>query len=193
MNTLRARTGQLWPRITVGLLSSIHLLRDFALLFIAVRVDSFSKFHQYSSGLTPEEQDKVVRGILIFGAAICAAIDFTALYAALRKSITATKASLAFWCFQMASAILSISLVVLVLFLSEETRRNLPEFSAFTSLHFFLNTAVQLFYGWALLVMLRDARGQSRNEWGRLTRPDEKGVFEEAGPVSPTGEGYIRI
>ncbi|KAF9204872.1 hypothetical protein BGZ49_004770 [Haplosporangium sp. Z 27] len=103
------------------------------------------------------------------------------LYAAVRKSPAATKFLFVFYCINMV--IICVAMLLFVVFYSlidEEARRNLPSFPDSRWLIFSL--VFYPFYGWSLLVFLRDTRGQARNKWGRLLKNTEKDT-ESAGPI----------
>ncbi|KAI7819374.1 hypothetical protein BC939DRAFT_460096 [Gamsiella multidivaricata] len=182
MTDLKTRFARVWPRLVVGLWASHDLLTDLGILYIGLRADSLLKngyFRGYLSN-SPEEEERIVKATLIFVGGLFSVIDVVALYAAVRKSITATKISLAVWCFRMAASFLTLLFMSFVLFLSDETRDHMPRPGVQAVCLWVMRLFSQLLYGWSLVVILRDLRGQGRNIWGRLVGPHEQPVYEEA-------------
>lgn len=91
----------------------------------------------------------------------------TALIAALLKSVNTAKVALGLFCFQLGSSIVGVLFLVIIIFSMDKKPQ--PD-AAIVVVAFMILAAllVQSLYGWLLLVMLRDLRGQPRDSLGRL-------------------------
>lgn len=128
-------------------------------------------------GLFPEEEFRVVKLVFVIMGSLTVITNGITLYAAIRKSTWATKASLVFWFGQMSWVVLFVmSALIAVLSMSDRDRRELPRPSAWNWIKMTLNVGSTLFHGWALLVFLRDVRLRQRNVWGQLVK--NGGIFE---------------
>ncbi|KAG0046334.1 hypothetical protein BGZ83_008495, partial [Gryganskiella cystojenkinii] len=190
MSTLKQRIAQQWPRFTVGLFAVWGLLSGLAFLWFGVHLNSLMAKKLLDSlsesGLGPEEEDRIVKVTFIIMGSLVAMTNGIALFAAIRKSAWATKASLAVWFMQMSWVVLFMLLAVMtVLSMSHDDRKGLPRPSAWDWFKMALDVGTTLFHGWALLVFLRDLRHQQRNVWGKLVKTG--GVFE----YQPVGEGPL--
>jgi hypothetical protein len=128
-----------------------------------------TRFYLDTFALKPNESQQAVRNIQVASYLFLLVGYSSALYASLRKSIPATKIALGVWCLQMGClAFMLIFLVVFYLSINEETRRALPPIDSFAVFVASVGLFIQFTYGWSLLVMLRDIRGQPRDAQGRL-------------------------
>ncbi|KAG0291856.1 hypothetical protein BGZ98_002831, partial [Dissophora globulifera] len=117
-----------------------------------------------------EGKDTAAKGTLLALSTLGIIIDTIALYAIFRRSVTATKMSLVLWCLQTLLVVIGALIF----------REGFSDFTLSTCLSVAMHFLGKLLYGWALLVVLRDLRGQRRDEWGRLVNMDEKSVFDES-------------
>ncbi|KAF9088066.1 hypothetical protein BGX29_010037 [Mortierella sp. GBA35] len=193
MTTIKQRIAQQWPRYTVGLYAVWGLLSGLASLWLGVHLNSFTdkKFlHPLGqSELGPEEEDRLIKTTFLIMGSLMAITNAIALYASIRKSVWATKASLVFWIAQMGAVSLFVIMALIALLsMSDEDRRELPRPSAWNYVKMALDIGLTAFHGWALLVFLRDLNHRSRNVWGRLVKSG--GVFEYE-PVPVVGPVHL--
>ncbi|KAG0026409.1 hypothetical protein BGZ82_009483 [Podila clonocystis] len=129
MANIKQRIAQQWPRVTVGLYAVWGLLSNLATLWLGIQLNSFVNNRKFlganhssiDSGLGPEEEDRVIKSTLIIFGALFTLFNAIALYAAIRKSITAAKTSFIIWVIQMSWVVM----VLVILFISlMGTQRN---------------------------------------------------------------------
>ncbi|KAF9903125.1 hypothetical protein EC991_004151 [Linnemannia zychae] len=193
MTTLSVRLAQQWPRITVGLYAVWGLFNNLAALWLGIRLNTFinnPKFfsalgpHNEDSLLGPEEEDRVIKTTLIIFGTVFAFLNGVALYASIRKSVTAAKTSLIVWIVQMSW----VALALVIFFISwmgmtDRDRDQIPMPQGTDYLLMAFEVSSNLFHGWALFVYLRDLRNRQRNIWGFLVKTG--GVFEYEPVVNP--------
>lgn len=145
------------------------MLLTLSLLSLFRALPESTQFYLDTFSLKPNESQQAVRNIQVASHLFVLVGYSSALYAALRKSIPATKIALGVWCLQMGSlAFMLVFLVVFYLSINEETRRAMPPIDNFALFVASVGLFIQFTYGWCLLVMLRDIRGQPRDALGRL-------------------------
>ncbi|KAF8927367.1 hypothetical protein EDD21DRAFT_403699 [Dissophora ornata] len=186
MVAYQTRVAQLWPRAFVGIWSVSNIYDTIAATFHDPQVLTSKGFHLDSFLLSHKDDPEIPDTVCFSIVATLILIDLASLYAAVHRSVPATKFSLAiFWFRIILSAVLLMSDVV-KLFLDGTVLKNfLPlvlVFGAFTEYAIF---------GYSLVVMLRDFRGQPRDKLGRLLAESESGVFDEE--VSSTPHGPLNI
>ncbi|KAF9923334.1 hypothetical protein FBU30_006604 [Linnemannia zychae] len=136
-----------------------------------------------SSSMGPEEEDRMVKATLLIFGIYSVIVNSIGLYATIRKSVAAAKASFIIWIIQVSWICLSIVLLFIALFsLSERDRDQLPKPSAKAYVQVFVDLLRTSIHGWALFVFLRDLKGRQRNALGFLVK--EGGVFEYE-PLEP--------
>ncbi|KAG0028958.1 hypothetical protein BGZ81_004265 [Podila clonocystis] len=111
MANIKQRIAQHWPRVTVGVYAVWGLLNNLAILWLGIQLNSSANNPKFIGGLGPEEEDRVIKTSLIIFGVLFALFNAIALYAAIRKSITAAKTSLIIWIIQMSWA--AIALVIM--------------------------------------------------------------------------------
>ncbi|KAF9342629.1 hypothetical protein BGX26_007158 [Mortierella sp. AD094] len=126
----------------------------------------------------PTDAFPALTGVIFF-ACLSIILNSVDIYAAVRKSVTATKISLVFYFIGLVLFAFGILVGVWVyIFGTGETRELLIP----VDIQFVLSAIYEVVYGWSLLVLLRDARGQARDKWGRLLNY-KNGELESAGPI----------
>ncbi|KAG0273280.1 hypothetical protein BGZ95_010903 [Linnemannia exigua] len=185
MANIKQRIAQQWPRVTVGLYAVWGLLNNLAALWLGIQLNSFVNNRKFlgaynlsmDSGMGPEEEDRVIKITLIIFGTIFALFNATALYAAVRKSVTAAKTSLIIWIVQMSWAAIALVLVYITLMgMPESDRDQIPRPSTGDCVMVGAEFLLTMFHGWALFVYLRDLKDRQRNVWGFLVKTG--GVFE---------------
>ncbi|KAF9357845.1 hypothetical protein BGX34_009195 [Mortierella sp. NVP85] len=183
---------QWWPRLFVGSLASIRLLLDTPTYVAAM----FFAHPQFPTNIPPEEQGRLAEAIICWMLAITTLLNLIALYAVSRKSVTATKISLAAWGFEAISLTLLVTLLTAMAIASETFRASLAHLR-FNSIFLFTSFLAQMLYGWSLVVYLRDLRGQPRDAHGFLVKDGEKGVVKtstsNSSLTSTSKDGAIRL
>lgn len=129
-------------------------------------------------------------GIIGCMLAINSIINVIALYAVARNSVGATKFSLAAWIFGVVSITL-LAIVLLAMIIAGEVIPALSINLLFTP----ISVLAHMAYGWALLVHLRDLRGQPRNVYGCLVKDGETGAVDTSISISTLTpeDGAIRL
>ncbi|KAF9984274.1 hypothetical protein BGZ65_000725 [Modicella reniformis] len=197
MINIGSKIARHWPRIIVALVASYRLFSDAAAFTIAYNNQTQARenrpceyrdlqhsnngdnnnnnnyyfhngdyHHHYSSLCLSEDQERIVRGFVFIIAMLTTIFNTIALHASIHKSITATKTSLKVWCSQMGCLALTMLLMDV-----DQTHKAINYLSRWEVFRFQHSLCINLLFGWALLVMLRDLRGQARNSVGILIEP----------------------
>ncbi|KAF9083154.1 hypothetical protein BGX27_004232 [Mortierella sp. AM989] len=164
---------QQWPRYIVGLFASYDILNGLNMVLSGIQYDMV-----YHSG-----DEAVTKASLLVGGSLSIIFSSITLYAAIRKSATAAKFSFVVFCYSMGLLVVLIALMTAVIIIAgKEVLKEIPPIGETFIFAVILGVALQSVYGWSLLVLLRDTRGQARNKWGRLlTERDED--IKSAGPI----------
>ncbi|KAI1321796.1 hypothetical protein EDD11_000072 [Mortierella claussenii] len=173
MSTLSERIAEKWPRYVVGIVSAWSLIQDMMGFYIAFFVMN-NRFLSY--------EDEVARKMLITALVISTVVYTISLYAAVKKSLTATKISFYIWVFQIVCTVISLAILLFLVATQGPVDSNIP-FGGPQIARLILGLTLQFVIGWALFVYLRDLRGQARNAWGRLVQSAGHGDIEGAGPI----------
>ncbi|KAK3848257.1 MAG: hypothetical protein J3R72DRAFT_430276 [Linnemannia gamsii] len=184
MTTIKQRIAQQWPRFIVGLYAAWGILNNLATLWMVIFLETVPKTKLYralhsSSEVEPEDTVHMFKTTLIIFGTVFAFFNSVALYAAVRKSITAAKTSFIFWIVQMSwAAIALVFLFITLQGMSDSDREQVPLPHPSTTDYVMVGVEFLLtgFHGWALFVYLRDLKDRQRNIWGFLVRTG--GVFE---------------
>ncbi|KAF9426519.1 hypothetical protein BGZ94_006394 [Podila epigama] len=175
-----------WPRIVVAL----YCIRGFYTLPALIKdaEDAFDtdaqsiaqdgKNDTASSELEDNVfQQQMILSFQILASALLGSYNFLGLYAAVRKSILASKINLLFSLVTMLFNVLGYAMAFLLFLIRIKTRgdilQDIPQDIDFYIFFCKLNLAVFL-YGWASFVMLRDYQGyRNRNVFGFMRRQTE--------------------
>ncbi|KFH74065.1 hypothetical protein MVEG_01278 [Podila verticillata NRRL 6337] len=181
MVTLKQRIAQQWPRFTVGLYAVWGIVFGLSSLWLGLHLNPLTDEKLLQSFdvliLGPEEEYRLVKSMLVIAGSLAVITKGIELYAAIRKSRWATKASLMFWFARVSWFVLfGIMALISVLSMSDRDRREFLRSSAWNWINMTLGVGSTLFHGWALLIFLRDVRLRQRNVWGQLVKTG--GVFE---------------
>ncbi|KAF9169127.1 hypothetical protein BGX21_007282 [Mortierella sp. AD011] len=193
MVALKQRIAQQWPRFTVGLYAVWGLVTGSAILWLGLQLDSLADKNLmipfYDSGLGPEEEDRLLKLMFTITGSFMVITNGIALYAAIRKSVWATKVALVVWFTEICWFVLIMAMTLIALLsMSDRDRRELPYPSVWKCVKIMLRVGSTLFHGWALLVYLRDLKLRQRNIWGKLVKTG--GVFEYE-PVEAVGPLHL--
>ncbi|KAG0001707.1 hypothetical protein BGZ80_005651 [Entomortierella chlamydospora] len=170
MVAIRQYVAEQWPRYVVGLFGTYGLLS--AIYLIASTGRSVRKN-------PPTEDERIGAIVVLIFASLSLIQNSVVLYAAVRKSVAAVKFCLVIYCLGLVVSVISILMLAVAFFSGdEESRKTIPHIGSQVILSIVLNIA----YGWSLLVLLRDVRGQARDKWGRLLNY-KNGELESAGPI----------
>ncbi|KAF9342638.1 hypothetical protein BGX26_007143 [Mortierella sp. AD094] len=169
MVAIREYMAQQWPRYVVGFFGSYGLLDA---IYILATFD-------YSVLKNPPTGGDLVALIALLVLACSSLIlNSVVFYAAARKSVAATKISLVFYC--IGVVLFGITVLFLMAFIIGGV---IPrEMWGQIGGEIVLTAILEAVYGWSLLVLLRDARGQARDKWGGLLNY-RNGELESAGPI----------
>ncbi|KAG0341426.1 hypothetical protein BG000_009127 [Podila horticola] len=190
MVALKQRIAQQWPRFTVSLYAVWGLIAGLSTLWFGLQLNSLTEKEFLNlTGLGPEKEDRLVKLWFVFIGSFSVITNGIALYAAIRKSVWATKASLVVWFAEISWFVLFFCFALIgFLSMSDSERSDLPRPSAWDWIKITLNGGLTLFNGWALLVFLRDLKHRQRNVWGQLVRTG--GVFEYE-PIGAFGAVHL--
>ncbi|KAF9398991.1 hypothetical protein BGZ94_005840 [Podila epigama] len=173
-----------WPRHVVGLFAIYGFFsRACRLFYVAKHMHSLDEIiTDYTPGSMSPEQETVWSTILVVITGIIAAAYYIlVLYSAVRRSLQATKAALLGWAFGMALEVLNWAHIFWWILADapspEEGERQIGRLL----LQMLPRWIMDVFFGWSLIVWLRDQRGQERNIFGILrTENQYLLVHEEA-------------
>ncbi|KAI8602381.1 hypothetical protein EDD21DRAFT_427102 [Dissophora ornata] len=171
MVTFGTRVAQLWPRVFVGIWCVMDICVRIAISFQDLQVLTSRGFHLNSFLLSHKDNYKIPDSILFSFVVVPILVDLVTLYAAVYRSIPATKFSLAIFWFKVVYITLLLVMIV-------PTTFHGTALDDFPLAIVFASIMGDVIYGYSLVVMLRDFRGQPRNRWGCLVALGENAVFE---------------
>ncbi|KAF9357847.1 hypothetical protein BGX34_009197 [Mortierella sp. NVP85] len=158
------RLAQAWPRAVLSLMSFTWALLTAAVFWQrAVKNGGPSEVY--------EDVEPLQQAALTLSFMTIALSTLLTAYAVIRKSLTATKLLYAGWWFGMAAFLLTwLVCVPLGLYYAPlETKELLSIYPVSAVV---MDALIKTVNGWALVVYMRDLRGQRRSAWGCLVKDE---------------------